>query len=59
MHCTTENAMRCTCVNPCFFQTIAYLKQERRTANMFEGDPQQPGDDLGLTSRDDFFRDGH
>ncbi|WP_100634205.1 hypothetical protein [Pseudomonas qingdaonensis] len=43
----------------CFFQTIAYLKQERRTANIFEGDPQQPGDEFGLTFRDDFFRDVH
>lgn len=42
----------------CFFMTIAYLKQERRIATMFESDPQQPMDDFGLASRDDFFRDG-
>ncbi|WP_406833972.1 hypothetical protein [Pseudomonas asiatica] len=42
----------------CFFLTIAFLKQERRTATMFEGDSQQPEDDFGLTPRDDFFCDG-
>lgn len=26
----------------CFFATIAYLKQERRTTNMFEKSSQQP-----------------
>lgn len=36
----------------CFFMTIAYLKQERRTINMFEADPQQPEDDFGLAARD-------
>jgi hypothetical protein len=41
VHCMTESYEVHLC-EPCFFQTIAYLKQERRTANMFEGDPQQP-----------------
>lgn len=42
----------------CFFATIAYLKQERRTANMFEDDQQRLYDDFGLVAKDDFFRDG-
>lgn len=42
----------------CFFATIAYLKQERRTASMFEDNPQPPNDDFGLVARDDYFRDG-
>ncbi|NVZ75188.1 hypothetical protein HX859_09855 [Pseudomonas gingeri] len=42
----------------CFFATLAYLKQERRTANMFEDDPQRPDGDFGLAAKDDFFRDG-
>ncbi|BAN52430.1 MULTISPECIES: hypothetical protein [Pseudomonas] len=42
----------------CFFATIAYLKQERRTANMFEEDPRQLQKDFGLAARDDFFLDG-
>lgn len=41
----------------CFFATIAYLKQERRTVNMFEKSPQKPEEDFGLVARDDFFRD--
>lgn len=42
----------------CFFATIAYLKQERRTANMFESVSQSPARDFGLVAKDDFFRDG-
>lgn len=42
----------------CFFATIAYLKQERRTANMFEKSSQQPEEDFGLAAKNDFFRDG-
>lgn len=41
----------------CFFATLAYLKQERRTAHMFETDPKRPGDDFGLVTKDDYFRD--
>ncbi|WP_248799029.1 hypothetical protein [Pseudomonas sp. MWU13-2105] len=42
----------------CFFATLAYLKQERRTVNMFEDDHRQPDDDFGLVAKGDFFRDG-
>ncbi|RMV71067.1 hypothetical protein ALP05_200033 [Pseudomonas caricapapayae] len=42
----------------CFFSTIAYLKQERRTATMFEEAPQLPDDSFGLASRNNFFGDG-
>ena len=43
----------------CFFATIAYLQQERRTANMFEDVPQPPDEAFGLVAKDDFFRDSH
>ncbi|CAM2955800.1 hypothetical protein MQ039_09955 [Pseudomonas fluorescens] len=43
----------------CFLATLAYLKQERRTAHMFETDPKRPGDDFGLAAKDDFFRESH
>ncbi|MNE91534.1 hypothetical protein D3C80_1891610 [compost metagenome] len=42
----------------CFFATLAYLKQERRTAHMFEDDPRRTDGDFGLVGEDDFFRDG-
>jgi hypothetical protein len=42
----------------CFFSTIAYLKQVRRTTNRVENDSQKFGGDLGLALRSDFFRDG-
>ena len=42
----------------CFFGTIAYLQQERRTARMFEDMQQPPDEDFGLVEKDDFFRDG-
>lgn len=42
----------------CFFNTIAYLKQERRTANIFEDDPRQSSVDFGRIVKNDFFRDG-
>lgn len=42
---------------PCFFSTLAYLKQERRTAHLFEEDPQCSQEDFGLAAKDDFFRD--
>ncbi|MCE0962199.1 hypothetical protein [Pseudomonas putida] len=42
----------------CFFATIAYLKQERRTVNLFEENQQQPEENFGLSAKDDFFRDG-
>lgn len=41
----------------CFFTTLAFLKQERRTAHMFEDDPRQ-SDDFGVAAKDEFFRDG-
>lgn len=39
----------------CFFGTLAYLRQERRSANLF--DDVQPEDDqaFGRVARDDFF----
>lgn len=41
----------------CFFGTIAYIKQERRTQGMFdENDLALTSDNLGLVARDDFFR---
>ncbi|MEG9625442.1 hypothetical protein SAMN05216185_101230 [Pseudomonas guariconensis] len=43
----------------CFFATLAYLKQERRTSNLFGEDSQLSKDELGLLSQDDFFRDVH
>jgi uncharacterized protein (DUF2225 family) len=42
----------------CFFATLAYLKQERRTTNLFEDDTQRPDSNFGLAAKDDFFRDG-
>jgi hypothetical protein len=41
----------------CFFKTIAYLKQERRTENLFSDKPADAADDFGLVARDDFFGD--
>jgi hypothetical protein len=39
---------------PCFFQALAYLKQERRINTMFDDD--QPVDEaFGRVARDDFF----
>lgn len=40
---------------PCFFQTLAYLRQERRIHSLF--DHEQPADDqvFGWVARDDFF----
>ena len=37
----------------CFFQTVAYLKQERRTQNMFSADASELHDDLGPVAKDD------
>jgi hypothetical protein len=42
----------------CFFATLAYLKQERRTLHLFDGDPRSAEDELGLITRNDLFRDG-
>ena len=42
----------------CFFTTLAYLKQERRTAHLFDIEPNASEDELGLASRNDWFRDG-
>ncbi|MNC10608.1 hypothetical protein D3C75_582730 [compost metagenome] len=41
----------------CFFNTMAYFKQERRIHQLFSDDEQTPTDDLGLVARDDFFGD--
>ncbi|MEN5242874.1 MULTISPECIES: hypothetical protein [Pseudomonas] len=40
----------------CFFSTIAYLKQERRTVNMFEDAPQQSDSNFGLVTRKGNFQ---
>ncbi|TFY93764.1 hypothetical protein DYL61_12545 [Pseudomonas nabeulensis] len=42
-----------------FLATLAYLKQERRTAHMFETDPKWREDDFGLSAKNDFFRGRH
>ncbi|MNP64402.1 hypothetical protein D3C76_1598920 [compost metagenome] len=42
----------------CFFTTLTYLKQERRTAHKLEDDPSRADGDFGLASKNDFFRDG-
>ncbi|GGJ86500.1 hypothetical protein [Pseudomonas matsuisoli] len=41
----------------CFFQAIAYLKQERRTACLFDEDQERVDDRFGLVATDDFFGD--
>lgn len=41
----------------CFFQTIANLKQERRTQSLFCDDDEIVEDDFGLVSKGDFFGD--
>lgn len=41
----------------CFFQTVAYLKQERRTQHMFSADAPELPDDFGLVAKDDYFAD--
>lgn len=42
----------------CFFTTLAYLKQERRTVDLFEDDARHGEKELGLVSRNDWSRDG-
>lgn len=46
----------------CFFETVAYLRQERRTQNLFSDndrlDDKQTNEKLGLLAKDDYFRDG-
>ncbi|MFJ4145856.1 hypothetical protein [Pseudomonas sp. NPDC089734] len=42
----------------CFFTTLGYLKQERRTAHLFDSEPNAIEDELGLVNRNDWFRDG-
>ena len=42
----------------CFFTTLAYLKQERRTVHLFDSDPISSEAELGLVNRNDWFRDG-
>ena len=41
----------------CFFQTVANLKQQRRTQNLFCGDGGLVLDDFGVVAKDDFFGD--
>lgn len=43
----------------CFFQTVANLKQERRTQTMSsETDKGKLADNFGMVATDDFFNDG-
>ncbi|AZE39147.1 hypothetical protein C4K06_6159 [Pseudomonas chlororaphis subsp. aureofaciens] len=42
----------------CFFTTLAFVKQERRTSHLFNSDPRSTEDELGLISKSDLFRDG-
>lgn len=37
----------------CFFQTLAYLKQERRTQHLFSEGGQDLTNNLGLVAKDD------
>lgn len=41
----------------CFFQALAYLKQERRTQHLFSEDGEDLTDNLGLVAKDDYFGD--
>lgn len=41
----------------CFFLTLAYLKQERRTQHLFSEDGQDLTDNLGLVATDDYCGD--
>lgn len=43
----------------CFFQTVVYLKQERRTQHMFSADAPELHDDFGLVAKDDYFADSN
>lgn len=40
----------------CFFQTLAYIKQERRAQQLFSCEPSSKIDDLGLVVQDDYFQ---
>lgn len=41
----------------CFFQTLAYMKQERRVQRLFSDEPTAESGDLGLVAQDDYFQD--
>jgi len=41
----------------CFFQAIAYLKQERRLQSLFDEDGGVVDDQFGLVAKDDYFRE--
>ncbi|RMV06416.1 hypothetical protein [Pseudomonas amygdali] len=42
----------------CFFQALAYLRQERRSQNMFSADDGADlSEDLGLVAKNDYFGD--
>ena len=41
----------------CFFQTLAYLKQERRIQNLFNEEGRDLTDNLGLVAKDDYLGD--
>lgn len=40
-----------------FFQTLAYVKQERRVQQLFSDEPTAESGDLGLVAQDDYFQD--
>ncbi len=40
---------------PCFFQTLAYLRQERRINRLFEDEQPADNQTFGRVARDDFF----
>lgn len=39
----------------CFFSALAYLRQERRIASLFDDDQLDKGIEFGLIAREDFF----
>jgi len=41
----------------CFFQTLAYVMQERRVQQLFSDEPKAESGDLGLVAQDDYFQD--
>lgn len=43
----------------CFFETHAYIRQQRRISHMFDNDSDPVTDqDLGLVAKEDYFADG-
>jgi len=42
---------------PCFFATLAYLRQERRINRLFDDDTPVHNPSFGRVARDDWFRE--